>query len=437
MDRVRSVINLLRQCAFALALAGCASVARDYPPPPFPLPSDSQPEESLGETDDPSEGLVQLTSGGGSLSGTQEAPRHILVLSGGGVNGAFTAGVLAGWSESGTRPQFDIVTGISTGALVAPFAFLGREYDGTLQRVYTSKEATQVYSPRPLLFWSDALASSEPLRKRIENEITDELLRHIAVEHRRGRRLFAGTTSLDSQELVVWDLGAIAAGDDPNRTRLFRDVLLASCSVPGLLPPVPINIQVEGKPYTELHVDGSVSTSMLLLPQMLGIDRQDVAASLDAANSHVYVIVAGKAIPDRMPVERELLQITGASLQGVLKSLQTHELNRIQLLTQFTGATFHLAAIPPHILLSTSSLKFDIETMQRLYRTGREIGSSSDAWLAKPPGVAPGEGSAPRTGSRIVVRPSRSQSDAFTFDPEVELKRTVPRSSTSAVRGIH
>ena len=264
-------------CITSAMLTGCAAV-RDFPAPNLPplarlvdtasadQPSADHPlaKHRQRTTDD-----IILPAG----STAADKPKDVLVLSSGAMNGAFPAGLLKGWSESGSRPRFDVVTGISTGALIAPFAFLGAEYDADLERVYTSLKADQIYRLRFLLSlpWSDALADAEPLRRRIKKEVTNEMLAKIAHEHRQGRRLYVGTTNLDTLQLVEWDMGAIAAGDDPQKLALFQEVLLASCAVPGLLPPVPININIDGKRYSELHADGNVSASLFVPSQMLKV----------------------------------------------------------------------------------------------------------------------------------------------------------------------
>jgi len=249
--------------------------------------------------------------------------------------------MLTGWTDSGQRPEFDVVTGVSTGALIAPFAFLGKEYDSELRRLYTSDNAADIYKMLPLFLWREAAASSKPLRHQIRHAVTDGLLAQIAREHRRGRRLYIGTTNLDAQKLVVWDIGAIATSHDPHKRELVQDIMLASCSVPGLFAPVTIQVEREGRRYVELHVDGGVSASMFLPPQVLGLASNGIAT--DASQATVYTIVAGKADPDPIPVRRGLLQLSGASLSGVLRARQEHDLMRIYLMAWFANARFQLA----------------------------------------------------------------------------------------------
>lgn len=335
--------------------------------------------------------------------------KNILVLSGGGRNGAFSAGVLVGWSELGDRPRFDVVTGVSIGALIAPFAFLGEDCNEELRRLFTSESATHVYRLSPFVPWSKAAASSHPLRQQIRNLVTDDLVERIAIEHIRGRRLYVGTTNLDSQRGVIWDLGAIAAGDDPNRTELVQNILLASCSVPGLLPPIEIDVQIDGRQYSELHVDGGVSASMFLLPQSVDFSPQEIfqsGGSLDQPSSRasVYVIVAGKTDPDSIMVKNGLLQISGASLAGVLRAQQDHDLMRIYMLTYFANASFQLAGIPKEFHSDSNSMEFDMRTMRALFEEGYRFGKSSTGWMDRPPLFEPNRGRSARTGTKLASK---------------------------------
>ena len=191
---------------------------------------------------------------------------NFLALSGGGANGAFGAGFLCGWSAAGTRPDFRIVTGISTGALIAPIAFAGSEYDKRL-RAYTTIQTNDIlkvrgiYGIMPLLI-GESYADTEPLVKLISQTVNDEVIKAVAKEYAKGRRLYIGTTDLDAQRLVIWDMGAIAASGKPDAFNLFRKVMLASASIPGAFPPVYFNVETDGKKYDEMHVDGGVMTEV-------------------------------------------------------------------------------------------------------------------------------------------------------------------------------
>jgi hypothetical protein len=393
-------------------LAGCAAV-RDFPAPNLP-PRERLVDRAAADDMRPAAaGPIAL------VSHADGEAANVLVLSGGAMNGAFPAGLLKGWSESGTRPRFDVVTGISTGALIAPFAFLGAECDAELERVYTTTNANQIYRLRWLwsLPWADALADSEPLRRRIKKEVTAEMLARIADEHRQGRRLYVGTTNLDTLQLVVWDLGAIAAGDDPQKLDLFQEVLLASCSIPGLLPPVPINVVIDGKRYSELHADGNVSASLFVPSQMLeaggessltdegrpsvehgGSVGRPATTGERPATTNVYVIVAGKLAPERATVARRLWHVSDVSLKGLIQSQMEGDLQRVYLSTRLSGAQFHLAAIPQDLETKSDSMSFDQKSMRQIFDAGRQFGKRGGPWGEAPPGIDPAEWTAPRGG---------------------------------------
>ncbi len=339
--------------------------------------------------------------------GTKRTPRHVLVLSGGGANGAYTAGVLNGWTASGSRPEFDVVTGISTGALIAPFAFLGSDHDAELRQSYTSAKETDIFKRRwlPELLWADSLADSSPLRRKIASEITPEVLAGVAEAHRAGRRLYVGTTDLDSKRLVVWDMGAIACREDSGKLGLFRDVLLASASVPGLLPPVDVEIDVDGKSYTELHVDGGVAAALFLQPEMVGVaPEQEVPNAPN--DSHVYVVVAGQLQLPRRAVKRRLTKVVEESIGGVLQSQLEGDLLKTYLLARFAGADFALTSVPKDIAFESSPLSFDPVTMRQLFDAGYEHAATRQGWHTAPASLASDELTPPRGGVEFTVQES-------------------------------
>lgn len=194
--------------------------------------------------------------------------KAMLALSSGSDNGAYGAGLLTGWSKSGTRPEFAIVTGVSTGALIAPFAFLGSDQDGSLERLFTSISARDIYRRRFALAipLSPSATTTRPLERLISAAVTDALIDRIASEHARGRRLFVGTANLDAQRTVVWNMGAIAASKAPGRYLLFRRVLLASSAIPAFFPPVMIPAQSGGRAISEMHVDGGTTAQIFTMP---------------------------------------------------------------------------------------------------------------------------------------------------------------------------
>ena len=200
-----------------------------------------------------------------------------LAVSGGGSDGAFGGGLLAGWSQAGNRPEFAVVTGVSIGALIAPYAFLGAAYDEELRKNFTTITAADVFEDR---MTRDSLFDYWPLRRLIEQRVTAKLLSDIAAEHRRGRRLLVATTNLDAGRRVVWNMGAIAERGDDKALKLFRDVLLASCSIPGFFSPVAIDVEANGKQFQEMHGDGTITAPFFVVPEsMLSAVEHGVASS--------------------------------------------------------------------------------------------------------------------------------------------------------------
>ena len=332
-------------------------------------------------------------------------PRMVVAISGGGLFGAYTAGVLKGWSDAGNRPEFDVVTGISTGALIAPLAFIGAEYDDLLKDWYTTIRPRDVYRRRPLpaLLWSDSVADSGPLQKRIDAAVTPEILDRIAAAHAAGRRLYVGTTDLDTKHLVVWDLGAIAAGTDPDKLTMFRKILLASCAIPGVLPPVAIDIEVNGERRTELHVDGGVGASVFVPPAALGSN---------SANTTVFVIVSGKVLADSRPVPARFIDVSAESLNGLLRSQVRGDLLRIALMARRAGAGFGFAAVPDEFERAENSIELTPKMMGQLFEEGYRFSRGGPRWRTTPPGLDDDVQPAPRTGTKFTVIDTESADGA-------------------------
>jgi predicted acylesterase/phospholipase RssA len=331
---------------------------------------------------------------------------NVLALSGGGSHGAFSAGVLSGWTDSGHRPPFDIVSGVSTGALIATHAFLGPQYDPVLRALYTNTTTEDIYRKRckPAVLWSDSFVDSEPLERLIEETITSRLLCEVAMAHAQGRRLFVGTTNLDTGRLVIWDMGAIASSGQPGSLALYRKVVLASASPPGFFPPVPIDVSVNGQTYTELHVDGGTTAQVFFRSSMLQVDASEFSGGrAPLAGSSVYIIVAGKAFPDPKCVEDRALTIAGSSLGALTHSHTRNELIRIYTLTLLTGMDFRLAAIPQDWPIQENSMEFDTASMRSLYARGYQWAASGCAWADVPPVLDASQQSIPRAGTQFLA----------------------------------
>jgi predicted acylesterase/phospholipase RssA len=330
-------------------------------------------------------------------------PFNVLVLSGGGAYGAFSAGVLAGWTEAGTRPQFDVVTGVSTGALVATLAFLGPDRDPALKRFYTTVTDNDVFANKSDIaaLFSDSFRDSKPLAKLIEAVVDDGILKEIATEHRKGRRLYVGTTDLDARRLVVWDMGEIASRGTPADLALFRQVLLASASIPGYFPPIPIKVDVDGKPVEELHVDGGVTASLFFRSPHVSARQLHRLGDQPLAGSNVYIIVAGKLYADPGCVERRLIPIATNSISALLYSQCRGDLFQLYALALATGMNYRMTAIPQDLAVPGDATSFDPKVMGWLYDQGREQAKSGKLWRTTPPGTEPGEDVPIRGGLKL------------------------------------
>ncbi len=322
-------------------------------------------------------------------AGVVGVPHNYLAISGGGENGAFGAGVLCGWTASGTRPEFTIVTGISTGALTAPFAFLGPDYDDELERVFTSYRTEDLVETRSSLaaITGDSLAGTAGLRDLIAQHITPELVEKVAVEARRGRYLSVATTNLDAQRPVVWDLGVIAASDHPDKVQLFRDVLLASASIPIAFPPVLFEVEApDGKRYDELHVDGGATSQVYLYPIGLNWDRIKQLLRV-VGTPNVYVIRNGRLSPRYEPVNPPgLMGIAGATIPALIRTQGLGDLYRMFLASKRDGLDYHLAFVPDDFD-EPQSEQFDPVYMRKLFDRGFEMAKNGYPWAEQPPGL--------------------------------------------------
>lgn len=331
---------------------------------------------------------------------------QVLALSGGAVFGAYTAGVLNGWTQSGHRPTFDVVTGVSTGGLISTFAFLGPKYDQDLCELYTTVRTRDIYRSRPTiaLLWSDAAASSAPLKRIIDDRIDCELLREVAAAHARGRRLFVGTTNLDQRRLVVWDMGAIASSGRPDALQLYRTVILASASVPGIFPPVTVPVTVNGKPFEEMHVDGAATSQVFLPGAVFQFDRERLKrGEKPLTGSNVYVILAGKLYADPDCVEPRVKSIASAALTSLTFAQTREDMTRIWTACNLLGIRYHSSSLPLEAESPRNSLEFDPVEMQGLYRYGLQAGMNPRSWRRTPPGAEINEQRVPRTGTDFLA----------------------------------
>jgi predicted acylesterase/phospholipase RssA len=319
--------------------------------------------------------------------GTQPPVSNLLALSGGADDGAFGAGLLVGWSEQGSRPEFDLVTGISAGALIAPFAFLGRGHDRELAGLFTSYSADQIYQANVLsgLFGGNALADSAPLARLIEHYVDIRFLRAVAAERAKGRFLLVGTTNLDAQRPVYWDMGKIAEKDNARALDLFRKVLLASASIPGVFPPVLVEVEAGGHLYQEMHVDGGTTREVFFTIADFRFNEIDKAIGRKLQR-RLWIIRNGKIDPEYKAMPEATLAIAQRSLETLTKSRGIGDLARMYTRAKADQIDYNLAAIPadfdaPH------PRPFDRAYMQSLYARGLAMGRAGYPWAKAPPEV--------------------------------------------------
>ena len=309
---------------------------------------------------------------------------NLLAISGGAEKGAFGAGLLVGWGEEGNRPVFDQVTGVSSGALIAPFAFLGRERDGQLREIFTSYGRQDIFTyDVPSLLEGAALVDNSPLAKLIEKYVDDDMIREIATERRKGRLLLIGTTNLDTQRPVLWDMGRIAISSNPEAKTLFRKILLASTALPGLFPPVRIQVKVGQRSYDELHVDGGLTRQVFIAPPALASNPHGQTGSL--VKPRLYVIRNGRIDPEWQPVKENLFSITQRSISTLIKNQGIGDLYRIYSEARRDGIDFNLASIPSDVS-ETSNKPFDQNYMASLFERGYTLASHHYMWVKGPPG---------------------------------------------------
>jgi hypothetical protein len=326
--------------------------------------------------------------------------KTVLVITGGGSYGAYPAGVLVGWTATGTRPEFDVVTGISTGALIGAFAFLGPSEDGELQRCYTTIRNRDIYRRRRLLpaLLSESFADARPLERLIAEMTTEERIARFAAEHQKGRRFYVGTTDLDARRSVVWDMGAIASRGTPESRELFRKVLLASAAIPGFFPPVRIPVTVDGVTHVERHVDGSTSSSMFFVPPYVPPEEHAKLPATWLYGSDMYLLVSGKLYADPVPVKARAFNIASNAVSTILYDQTRSDLHKLFLFSVLTGMNYNMASIPMGLPVTTDSTDFKPEEMTRMFEAGAEWARTNRKWRHTPPGYEPGEGAKYRQG---------------------------------------
>ena len=308
------------------------------------------------------------------FEGKRGHPLQILTLSGGGQNGAFGAGFLKGWRERGGRPQFDIVTGVSTGALLATHAFLGTPADDTvLEEIFTHVDQDSIYEHKPLLgllFGGNSLYNTSPLQRLLDKYITAETLRRVAAAHDDNRRLWVGTTNLDYDQTWVWDLTGIAKD---GKLELYKQVLRASAAPPVAFPPV----EIDGY----LFADGGVRQNIVVI----GLTGTKRPPPPRFGPGTVYVIQNGKASDPPAAVRDDIIGVAEGSLDAMLMNTMDSLMLRAYVAARAHGYRFRTVAIPQGADTGGNSLAFDPKQMQAGFDAGLALGAQPDPWSVAPP----------------------------------------------------
>ena len=377
-----------------IALAACAGPTveslRDPVPEPLVTQSAVPGYKNIRYWGDNGEGLspgiVAEIEAQQKASGNIHKESNFLAVSGGGSNGAFGAGVLFGWTASGKRPDFTVVTGVSTGSLIAPFAFLGPPYDDYLKEAYTQVSGDDVFERKGVLsiLGSASVADNSPLRRLVSRYVTAQMLADIEREHKRGRRLLVGTTNLDAERPVVWDIGAIASSGVPGRQQLIQDILVASASIPGVFPPVKIQVVADGMTFDEMHVDGGTSNQAFMFPSNFSVRENDRKMNRKGMVRTLYVLRNGKVTPEFSKVKPRLASIVGKSISSLIKTQGIGDLYRMYANAQRDGIAFRAIWIPESFTMREPQ-PFDPPFMKALFDLGYQMGRNGIPWAEQPP----------------------------------------------------
>lgn len=397
--RLEAVAVVLAGILIATCLSACATFDR-LPAVPLALADEIQPldipharfyaDGNSGALETLAHEMIAKRRAATKKAGTRAdrlpAPAF-LAISGGGDDGAFGAGFLLGWTARGDRPEFAIVTGISTGALSAPFAFLGPEYDHALRSVYTETSADMIFSAMPILagLTGEALTDTTPLRNLIARHLDQRMVRRIAEEYDKGRVLLIATTNLDQSRSVIWNIGAIAKGPAPRARELIIEVLRASASVPGVFPPVMLDVTIDGRRYEEMHVDGGAVAQAFLYPPSLQLKAVEREFSGPRKRDVAYIIRNGRLYPPEETVQRKTLAIAKHAISSMTAANAVNDLYRMYLITQRDGVDFNLAYIDDGFATPYKG-PFDKAYMNELFAYGYQQGVSGYRWHKTPPG---------------------------------------------------
>jgi len=396
----RSKIHILILLSFFLFLSGCATARHATPLELLPHVKISGLQDIRAISGEPSDTfkndfislLEQEEKEGFSFFDFKSVKTYsMLAISGGSANGAYGAGLLCGWTKSGSRPVFKIITGISTGAVIAPLAFMGPDYDDKLKEFYTSystKDIIRLRNPRIRIPFSNSIADSWPLERLLEKYFDAKFIDAVAAEYKKGRRLYIGTTNLDADRMVVWDMGKIASVGDEKSQELFRKIILASSSMPIAFPPVYFKAELANNVYDEMHVDGGLIHQVFFLHDVLkGFDKAIKEKGIDTRRIkfQIYVIRNGYVDPVYKEVPDKMIPIAERTVDAITNSQSVGDLYQLYMFNKDGNGDFNLAYIPATHITRPKEL-FDRKEMIDLFNLGFKEASEGYSWRKSPPG---------------------------------------------------
>ena len=399
---------LLLRCWAAFSVAsiaiGCST------PRPIPLPEGVDPRD-VSSVPAAGAAIVPLASE------PPGAKHDILLLSGGGSYGAYQAGVVCGWSDAGAMPEFSVVTGVSAGSLLAAAVFAGPEYLPEIRRLYTELSQKNIFRsdlwvrrhfPHPFGLGADSFATTDRFRANLKRVLdTPGYFEKVAAAHAKGRRLYVGTTNLDTETFVPWDMGAIASRGTPESRKLYEDLILASCGIPLLFSPMRITMTIDGKCYEEMHADGFVTRNLFFYPPSdWPGDVEDAKTGFRMLEgARVYAVVAGKLYNEPAGTKPSRIGIGLRTVESQMASLQRADLARIHSQCVRRRMELRVAAIPNDYSPLYSPIHFDPAKMTKLFCTGYSLAQSDRVWNREPPERSVAEERA-RTGTVLTSQPT-------------------------------
>ena len=317
-------------------------------------------------------------------SHTKTTDFTVLAISGGGSQGAYGCGVLDGWKKRGDMPQFDVVTGISTGAIISSFVFLGGENIHNIAQIYLSIETSDIYHYNFFkIFGGSSITSTQPLKDMIAKYITPQVLDAVAQEYKKGRRLYVGTTNIDNGSLVVWDLGAIAASNHPDKLQLYRDIIYASSAIPGIFDPQYFSIKYKNKEYYQMHIDGGMSAYVFMIGMYKDWQKILHLPKETKLNLSLYILsnrqYRYKKQNTPLPNDSYITILTAVAKHSI-DLIYDKSIYRLNEACKQNGYNFYYTGIDDDIKLTKLPHQFNKKEMQRLYDQGYKKGYNGVNW---------------------------------------------------------